>query len=247
VRPEEYTRLARIDREHWFYRGKRAIVRHWLLSHLRLDPSDLLVDAGCGTGTWLVDMAAACEVLGVDRAFESLAIAGPRAEAAGAKLVMSALDRLPLAAGCAAAVTALDVLEHLDDDDAALSELERIVRPGGLLLLTVPALAQLWSDWDVSLGHRRRYHRRQLLNLVDRPGSEVLTCRYFNTLALPAILAVRRRRSRRPGPRGSERLEDRIPPRALNAALYASLVWPARRWWPRLPTGVSLLAVLRRR
>ena len=60
-------------------------------------------------------------------------------------------------------MTLMDVLEHLDDDDAALREMIRLTRPGGLIVITVPALRWLWSDWDVVLHHRRRYHRRPIL------------------------------------------------------------------------------------
>lgn len=242
----EYDKLNSLDRTHWFYRGKRAIVRHWIERLVRLQPDDLLIDAGCGTGTWLVEMAGTCRVLGLDDFDESIALARPRVEAVGGQVLKSTLDRVELPDSCAAVVTLLDVLEHLDDDAAALDEMIRLVRPGGLLVITVPAMRWLWSDWDVSLHHRRRYSRGDLLGLIERPGIEVLRCAYFNTAALLPIALVRMWRKLRPPQPGEERAEDRLPGPRLNEFLYGSMVRPACWWWFYPPVGVSLLAVLRR-
>ncbi|HEY3321363.1 MAG TPA: class I SAM-dependent methyltransferase [Planctomycetota bacterium] len=243
----EYQRLARIDREHWFYRGKRAIVRHWIERFRPLTPDDLLVDAGMGTGAWLVEMSPRCRVTGLDHSEASLAIARPQVEAAGGNVFQTSLDRTPLGSESATVVTLLDVLEHLEDPAAAMSEMIRIARPGGLLVITVPALQMLWSDWDETLGHKRRYNRRQLLTLCTRPEIELLHCGYFNTLALPAIALARCWRKLFPPPSGSLRAEDRVPSRFLNEFLYKALVVPACLRWPRAPIGVSLLAVMRKR
>ena len=244
---EEYTKLDQIDRRHWFYSGKRAIVRSWIDRHLTLQLDDQLIDAGCGTGTFLEEMASTCRVLGLDDHFESIAIAGPRLAAVGGGILQTSLEHVDLPDGCATVVTLLDVLEHVDDDAAILREMIRLVRPGGLVVITVPALQCLWSDWDVALHHRRRYHRPELRRLCTDPGVEILHCAYFNSLALPAVAAVRAfRKLRAVGP-GTQRAEDRIPNSALNRLLYHSMVVPARWSWFQPPAGVSLLAVLRRR
>ncbi len=243
---DEYTKLDQLDRRHWFYRGKRAIVRAWIGRHLVLRRDDLLIDAGCGTGTFLAEMAGVCRVLGLDDHDESLALARPRVEAVGGRVLKTSLERVDLPDGCAAVVTLQDVLEHVDDDAAALRELTRLVRPGGLLVLTVPALRWLWSDWDVALHHRRRYSRADLLRLLRQPGVDVLRCCYFNAPLLPAIALVRLWRRLRPPRPGAARAEDRVPGRLLNTLLYHLLVAPACTGWFRPPLGVSLLAVLRR-
>jgi SAM-dependent methyltransferase len=246
MNPEEYDKLDRLDRVHWFYRGKRAIVRHWIARLLTLRPDDLLIDAGMGTGTWLVEMSACCRVMGLDDHDESLAVAGPRLRAVGGDYRKTTLERVDLPDGCAAVVTLLDVLEHLDDDAAALREMIRLTRPGGLIIITVPALRWLWSDWDVAMHHRRRYHRDELLALIRRPGVEVLRCVYTNTALLAPIGLVRLWRKLRPPRPGARRLEDTVPGPVLNALLYQSLTAPACWAWFRPPLGVSLLAVLRR-
>lgn len=244
---EEYARLDRIDGQHWFYRGKRAIVRHWIDRYLALGHADLLIDGGCGTGTFLVEMATRCRVLGLDDHDESLALARPRVEAVGGRALRTTLERVDLPDGCATVVTLLDVLEHLDDDHGALAEVVRLVRPGGLVVITVPALRWLWSDWDVALHHRRRYSRGDLLRLIQHPGVEVLRCCYFNSALLPAIGLVRFWRRLQPPKPGVARAEDRIPAPWLNETLYRLLTAPACWSWFRPPCGVSLLAVLRRR
>jgi ubiquinone/menaquinone biosynthesis C-methylase UbiE len=157
------------------------------------------------------------------------------------------LDAVALPDGCATVVTLLDVLEHLDDDGAALREMVRLVKPGGLVVITVPALRWLWSDWDVCLHHRRRYHRDDLLRLCALPEVEVLRCAYFNSAVLPLIGLVRAWRKLRPPRTGEERAEDRIPAGWLNEMLYRVMVTPARCAWLHPPAGVSLLAVLRRK
>jgi SAM-dependent methyltransferase len=244
---EEYTRLDRIDRQHWFYRGKRAIVRHWIDRYLSVRADDLLVDGGCGTGTWLLEMSKSCRVMGLDDYEESIALARPRVEAVGGQVLKTPLEKVDLPDGCATVVTLLDVLEHLDDDAAALREMVRLVKPGGLVVITVPALRWLWSDWDVCLHHRRRYHRPDLLRLCALPEVEVLRCAYFNSAVLPGIALVRAWRMVRPPRPGEERAEDRIPAGWLNELLFRLMVIPARCGWLYPPSGVSLLAVLRRR
>ncbi len=246
MNPQEYFRLEQLDRRHWFYRGKRDIVRHWIDRYLELRPDDLLVDAGMGTGTWLVEMSGRCRVLGLDDHDESLALARPKVEAVGGRVLRTGLNRVELPDGCATVVTLMDVLEHLDDDAGALDEMIRLTRPGGLLVITVPALPWLWSDWDEALHHRRRYTRPGLRALIERRGVRALRCAYFNSAVLPLVAAVRWWRRRRPPDPGESRAEDRLPPSFVNALFHRVMVAPAC-WGPLRPwAGVSLLAVLRR-
>ena len=104
------------------------------------------------------------------------------------------------------------------------AELARLLRPAGLMVVTVPALPSLWSDWDVALHHRRRYTRRQLLALIRQPELEVLRCVYFNAAVLPLIALIRMGRKHRPPAPGGEQAEDRVPPPWLNSVLFHSLV-----------------------
>jgi SAM-dependent methyltransferase len=139
-------------------------------------------------------------------------------------------------------VLLLDVLEHLDDDAAALREARALLRPGGALVITVPAYQWLWSDHDVLLQHRRRYTLRRLRARVTAAGLSISHASYFNTLLLPAIAAVRAwKRSRGGG-------HDLVRPSELVNATLArvfSLEAPlASRL--SLPCGTSIMLVARR-
>ena len=246
MNPDEYEKLLRIDNGHWFYHGKRDIVRHWIDRFIQLKPNDLLIDAGMGTGTWAVEMAARCRVIGIDDHDESLALAAPRVKAAGGRVLKSGLNAVDLPSGVAAVVTLMDVLEHVDDDTGALLEMIRLTRPGGLVVVTVPAIRWLWSYWDEAMHHRRRYTKNELLRSVRQPGVRVLRCAYFNTAMLLPIALVRWYRRIRPAKAGTERSEDWIPPRFLNRMFYYLLAYPACCNFLPAPVGVSLLAVLQR-
>ncbi len=222
-------------------------MRHWISQYRSLTADDLLIDAGCGTGTFLAEMSGTCQVMGLDDHDESIAIARPRLESLGGQVLQTTLDDVALGDGCASVVTALDVLEHLDDDHAAVHELTRLLKPGGLFVVTVPALRMLWSDWDVALHHRRRYHRWELRELLNLPSLELLRCNYFNSIAFLPVVAVRMWRKVCPPRPGSDRAEDRIPSSWLNGLLYHTMVKPACWSWYQPPVGVSLLAVARKR
>lgn len=233
----EYDRLDRVEEEHWFYRGKRRIARHWIEKTLRVESHHVLLDVGCGTGRFLREWTLS-RALGSDRSAEAIAIAKGHA----ARLFRAELPKLPLASRSVHLVTALDVLEHSADDRAAFLELARVVPAGGIVLLTVPALPFLWSDWDEALHHYRRYTKRRLLAVVPQEMA-VLRCAYINDIALLPVLAVRTARKLW---RGSRRAEDRVPPRWLNHALEKTFVRLACAEKYRAPLGVSILLVARK-
>jgi SAM-dependent methyltransferase len=237
----EFAALAAAEGEHWYYRGKRDIVRHWIAAVARLAPDDVLLDVGAGTGRFVAELAGRCRAAGVEWHPEALAYAARR----GVPIVRGTIERLPIRSGRAAVVTALDVLEHVDDDAAALAELVRVTRPGGVLVIHVPAFAILWSDWDVALGHRRRYTRTSLRRLLAGAPLVVRRCAYVNSAAFAPILAYRLLADRL-GLARARRLEHAIPSARLNRLLYRSFVWPARWRWFSPPAGVSLLCVAQR-
>ena len=113
--------------------------------------------------------------------------------------VIRAGDQVPLPDGSLAYVTALDVLEHVPDDAAVVRGFHRLLQPGGLAVVTVPAGMALWSDWDVALHHFRRYNRGQLRALFPADKWEIVHANYTNVLAYPAVWAVRKWRAWRQG------------------------------------------------
>jgi SAM-dependent methyltransferase len=245
--PKEYDNLSKVETHHWFYSGKREIVRYWIHRIHPLAPTHLLADCGAGTGRFAAEMTPHCRVLAIDDHEESLELA--RGHLGAERVKRGTCGNLPLADGSVDVLTALDVIEHVEKDREALREFARVVRPGGIVVITVPALMMLWSDWDVALHHFRRYNRRSLLDLIPRDAFEVVHVNYVNVVAFPLVLLVRKWRAlkARLGLKVDNRSEDDIPPGPLNALLRWSFVWPACQRLIPFPIGVGLIAVLRRK
>jgi len=246
MNPDEYTKLEAIEGEHWFYTGKRHIVFDSLRKANALAADRLLVDCGAGTGRFVREARAQCQAIAVDDHEESLAIA--RRQLGDEAVRRGSCVELPFADGAADIVTALDVIEHVEDDARAVREMTRILKPGGVMVITVPAFQVLWSDWDVILHHFRRYRREPLRALLTGAGLEVQRCDYINVAAFPAVLALRKWRTLFPQPAAAQgpRMEEKIPPPWLNRLLFAAFVGPACQTAISFPFGVGLLAVARK-
>lgn len=248
MNPAEYANLQAIEGRHWYYVGKREVVRHWLN---RVEPpqrAHLLLDCGAGTGLFAQEMEQFCRVLVLDDHEEALRILRTRFRSD--QILSLAGDRVPLPDGSLDYVTALDVLEHVPDDAAVVRGFHRLLKPGGLAVVTVPASMALWSDWDVALHHFRRYNRGQLRALFLHDAWEIVHVNYTNVLAYPAVWAVRKWRAWRTAPGGEKktvaRTEDRVPSALMNALLRAQFTKLAH-WRVPFPIGVSLVLVARRR
>lgn len=240
----EYANLDRVEAEHWYYAGKRDLVRQWIFQVRPPARDDLLLDCGAGTGRFALEMQAHCRVLVLDDHAEALALLRQRFRPE--QVLSLSGDQVPLPDSSLEYVTALDVLEHVPDDAAVVRGFHRLLKPGGLAVVTVPACMALWSDWDVALHHFRRYDRPGLRALFPAAQWELEYVNYTNVLAFPAVWLLRRWRRWRPAKPGAARAEDRQPPAAINALLRAAFVIPGRARVP-FPFGVSLLLVARRR
>jgi len=245
-----YEETFRAESSSWWHLGRRAILAQVLedsLSEDGLKGRDLTVlDVGCGTGGTTAFLAAGRRAVGCDASPDALLWARRR-DLAG--LVRGDAGALPFATASFDAALALDVLEHHDDDRAVAAEAWRVLRPGGLLLATVPAFRALWGPHDVLSHHRRRYRLGELTALLRSVGFEVRRATYFNTFLFPAVLALQQLRRVLRGGRPPEPASDlpRHMPGFVNAAL-ARLFAAERFLVPhaRLPFGVSALAVARR-
>ncbi|MGH2898237.1 MAG: class I SAM-dependent methyltransferase, partial [Solirubrobacteraceae bacterium] len=151
-----------VEERHWWYRGRRAVIEA-VLDGSALPPAGFarILDAGCGSGRNMVMLASRGEVTGIEPAAASLRAA--RERGAGPVLTGSLDEPLALADASFDLAVALDVLEHVQDDRAALRELARVLAPGGRLLVTVPQYGWLWGEHDVLAHHQRRYTRAALL------------------------------------------------------------------------------------
>ena len=239
-----YPAYYRLEGRHWWFLGRRRLFLRVLEQQFppAYRPIDLL-DFGCGTGAFLEHLERFGTVSAVESDPSAVAFCHARGRAE-VKLVPAGAP-LPFEDGAFDLITSLDVIEHIDDDVAALRELRRVLRPGGRLLAAVPAYMFLWGKQDEVSHHRRRYTSSSLRRALSEAGFAIDRTSYFNTLLFPPIAAVRlgRRLLRRPGDRQSD--FDLGPP-ALNRALGAVFGAEAgliARW--DLPFGVSLLALAR--
>ncbi|HET7536402.1 MAG TPA: class I SAM-dependent methyltransferase [Candidatus Didemnitutus sp.] len=240
----EYANLEHTERTHWYYTGKRELVRFWLARTAPANRPATLLDCGAGTGLFAEEMAAQYRVLVLDDHEESLRLLRHRFSPEQVLKVSAA--GIPLADGAADVVTALDVLEHIETDAAAVNEIARVLRPGGVLIATVPASMALWSDWDVGLHHFRRYDRAQFKALfADEKTWKIEHVNYTNVAIFPAVWLVRKWSTWR-GNKVGRRVEDRIPAGWVNRLLRGIFVGMGRMRFP-FPFGVSLLLVARRR
>jgi SAM-dependent methyltransferase len=228
------------DERHWWYRGRRRVLAA-VLDGLDLPRRAAILDAGCGSGRTLDDLAARGTVCGVDTSATAVEMARRRGHR---DVRVAAAEDLPFGDRTFDLVTCLDVIEHTPDDRATLAELLRVTRPGGVLVATVPAYQSLFSAHDVINGHYRRYRAATLRAVAVAAGWHAVADTHFNAVLLAPAALVRLARRHRAG----NRSELTFTPRLLNRALELPLDREARLIanGHRLPFGLSLLMVLRR-
>lgn len=245
MEPRFAQRYGDWDVWHWWFRGRRRIIGEILRKELGSASDASIVALGCGPAeglSWLEPLAEmGGHIVGLD--------ADP-AHAVGAQgrvqVVVGDAEAIPMASRTFDVALALDVIEHLDDDALGLGEAVRILRPGGLLVATVPALPSLWGPQDEVSHHRRRYTKASLHAAFARARLPPPRLYYFNSLLLPPVAAVRWVR-RALGAADSSRsdFEDNRP--GLVNELLAAVFSFERHLLGRIPfpLGVSLLATLR--
>lgn len=227
---------------HWWYRGRRTVL-DGVLAELGLPVNARILDAGCGSGRFMVELAQLGSVTGVELSETSVALARERQLG---EVVAGSVLEMPFADDSFDLAVSLDVIEHLEDDLAALRELRRVVAPGGALLVTVPAYQWLWSGHDEINHHHRRYTRRSLQRVAEQAGWSQTRTTYFNSLLLPVaiILRVLERFNTKTT---ESSLDLWVPPAPLNWLLERPLTLEAAliARSGRIPAGLSLLAVFR--
>lgn len=233
-----YDRMAEIDADHWWFVARRQIIDALIRKQAQPPKGARILEVGCGTGSNIALLQRFGTVDAIEPDDDARALSTERTGVAvkggllpdGVALEDEAYDLIVL----------LDVLEHIPDDGAALGALRRKLKPGGRLLITVPAMPSLWSAHDVAHHHQRRYTPAQLRAVVERSGFRIRHQSHFNTLLLPAIVAARLI-GRITGKEGGD---DAMPPAPVNALLKT--VFGAERFVvPRIgvPFGVSLAVV----
>lgn len=245
--------LARAEDRHFWHRTRNAMVRDRLLA-LGFAPPARVLDLGCGGGCVAAYLdAQGYEVTGVEGHVSLARLAASRAPHAQffAHDLSLGITALAEATRLEVDVAGLfDVIEHLDTPRLALSSALSTVRPGGILVGTVPALMGLWSQVDIQAGHRLRYDRATLTSLLASvEGAEVIECHYFNRLLVPMMWAQRRLVVRNDVGSTSES-NLAVPPTPINRAMHTLLRAEHHmgRWLDPTPlAGASLWFALRRR
>jgi SAM-dependent methyltransferase len=196
---EEYARMYDAEDRQWWYAGMRAI--SLALLRPQVAAGARILDAGCGTGRNLTEFAGWARPAGVDLSEEALRFCRQR----GVPATRGRVQALPFPAGAFDAVTSFDVLYHrwIEDDEAAVAELARVLRPGGVLLVRVPALKMLWGAHDAAVHSRHRYTTGEVRALLEGQGLQLLRLTYANTLLFP-VIALRRLLDRVTGREGSD-------------------------------------------
>jgi SAM-dependent methyltransferase len=249
LKREYYREYRQVEDVHWWFVGRRRILLQFLDRYIGRNAGGgrRILDVGCGTGTMLGYLASYGKAQGVDIDEEAVGYCHERGLV---DVSLGEATNLPFDDAAFDLVTALDVVEHLDDDAAAFREMGRVLSPGGYLLVTVPAHRFMWGDQDEVNMHKRRYVGAEVRDRLKATGFDVLRVSYMNAVLFPPIAAIRllRRLQHRLRPRTTNESDFRFPaPRPLNFLL--ALVFGAEAPIVRrvnIPIGVSILALARK-
>jgi SAM-dependent methyltransferase len=233
-----YEKMAELDQQHWWYRARRQVLAALIRRKARPPAGGRLLEIGCGTGHNL-------EMLSEFGQLDALELDDTARAVAEKRLGRPVMDSpLPELRGVPQRaydlVAALDVIEHIDDDDASLDSIATLLKPGGKLVMTVPAHEWMWSAHDVVSHHKRRYSKRSLKRLIHGSPLRLDSMGYLNSLLLPAAIAERLASKAR----GKQDADLWLPPRPINATLE-TLFASERHLIGRvpLPPGLSLFAI----
>ena len=238
-----YRQMYRLEDDHWWFVARRDLACRALRRFAPVARPRLL-DVGCGTGGTLDAVRALSEPSGID--LEPLALELCR-ERGHRRLALASATALPFADATFEAALALDVLEHIPDDAAAAREMARILAPGGIAIVTVPAYQSLWSRHDIALFHQRRYRAPQMRRLLEDAGLKVERLTYTVSLLFPIAWAVRRLQ-RLALPADAPAKADAMPTApVLNALLVGLLrMESAAALKVSIPFGLTILAIARK-
>jgi len=239
-----YAIMDEVEGSHWWFVGRRTILDSFLkqiAAKITITGDELrILDVGCGTGANLEMLSAYGHAEGVDVSDDALAFC----EKKGLKAQKGLAESLPFADETFDLTTALDVVEHLDDDIAGLKEMYRVTKRGGYSLIFVPAFMWLWGVQDDISNHRIRYTRSQIVERLKTAGYEIERATYANWTFFTPILAGRLL-MKATGIKPES--ENNITISGLNG-IFGKL-FGAERFWLRnldFPFGVSIVVVARK-
>lgn len=236
--------LSDLENKHWWFRGRREILKNVLRQFLT-QPTTRALDVGCGIGSnFPLLQGFAKEVEGLE--LDKEAVAKTHASNPSLKILQGEFPKVPLPKESYDLITLFDVLEHIANDKEALKEVDKILRPGGLAVITVPALPWLWTEHDELHHHFRRYRKRYLKKLAKiYPNLKIEKLSYFNFFLFLSVALFRLLKSTT-GIKTS-RTDFFSPPGPLNSLLAKTFALEGKFLrFLNFPIGVSLILVLRK-
>lgn len=243
---EVYRKFFELERENWWFSGMRSIYDRQIRRLKSSAAPGRILDVGCGTGVWTQHLGQFGCTFAIDFSKEALLFCRARELA---NLLQASACEIPFRSDTFSLVTAFGVIEHVVEDGEMLSELYRVCRPSGHVLLLTSAYRFLWSYHDDFVHHKRRYLRSELLSKVEGAGFEVCKISYVNSILFPGIAGVRMfQRIGRFRPQGAEGVADIFDIKGiLNRALRSVLEAEAfLLQFISFPFGVGLLCVARK-
>jgi SAM-dependent methyltransferase len=242
-----FDRLCRIEEGHFWFQARNRIISRILRQYVANETPPRVLEIGCGTGFVLQGLAAEgrYQLTGLEEHLAGLRHA--RRRLPSIEFVQADARDLPYEAEFDA-IGAFDVIEHIDEDTAVLASVHRALKPGGIVILTVPQHKWLWSATDEQAMHKRRYTRQDLSDKLAAAGFVMLRCTSFVTTLLPVMYLSRLAKRDRPTSVGSDVYEFEISPAANTACAAAMRIDEALiGMGVSLPVGGSLLAVARKK
>jgi 2-polyprenyl-3-methyl-5-hydroxy-6-metoxy-1,4-benzoquinol methylase len=237
-----YRKFFEIQQKHWWFVVKKSIILD-TIARLRAPKGPVSnLDIGCGAGLMLDALAKRGATCGMDMSDEAIRFSQEIFK--GTIRKGSLPDDVPYEAESFSLITALDVIEHVEEDVAALRRLKALLIRDGAAVITVPANMSLWSAHDVINEHKRRYTAKELADKLSEAGFVIERITYFNTLLFPVVYVVRKLNNLL-GRDGASDVE--MPGSFVNGILTG--IFGLEKYLLRhlrLPFGVSILAVVRK-
>lgn len=235
-----YEKFFEVENRHWWFVARQRIVKEMIQRRLRVRQGAKVLDVGCGTGAILTMLSQQYEAYGTDTSELAIEFCRKRGLTNAYRCT---LDNFPHPNLRFDLITAFDVLEHIDDDLTVVRKALDFLKPGGALLVTVPAYQFLWSPHDELNHHKRRYVKSQLRRLLQKGGLNVEMISYYNTFLFP--IAMAKRLSEKILKQQGDELE--IPAPLVNSLLQSIFAFeriPLQSF--SFPFGLSLIAVGRK-
>ena len=237
--PSAYILMSETEDKHWWFQGRRAAITV-LLDSLKLGPDSSVLELGAGTGGNLALLQHYGQVSGLELDEHARELANKKS---GLNIVEGCLpDDIPFEDGVYDVVCLFDVLEHVNEDYETLVAIRRLLKPGGHVIITIPAYQWLWSAHDTVLHHFRRYSYNGFKSLFTQAGYKADKLSFFNLTLFPLAMAVRMldRLFRRKKSSG-----DQVPAVPINSLFAWISIKEAQLLHKyNLPYGSSLVAVL---